>query len=84
MTAPSSDLGEGIVEREPVRVFLAGFAALVGLGLVAADAMDWIDVTHEQTAALVVFVGALCALVSETLRAKVYSPATVTELTAPG
>lgn len=84
MTTPSSATGEGIVEREPVRVFLAGFAAVVGLGLVAADAMDWIDVTHEQTAALVVFVAALCTLVSETLRAKVYSPATVADITSPG
>jgi hypothetical protein len=73
----------GIVEREPVRIFLAGLAGLVDLALIAAAALDWVDLTPEQTTAIVACVTAACLLVSETLRGAVYAPATVDEMTRP-
>jgi predicted lipid-binding transport protein (Tim44 family) len=85
MTAPANPATEPITEREPVRVFLGGLAGVVSLGLIAATLMDWVDLTTEQTAGLVAAVAGICVLVSETLRARVYSPATVAEITTtPG
>lgn len=81
MTAPTEP--KGVTEREPVRVFLGGLAGVVGLGLIAVDLLGWVDLSTEQTAAIVACVAGACALVSETLRARVYSPATVEHLTAP-
>jgi hypothetical protein len=86
MTQPIEEpppVGPGIVARQPVRVFLGGLAGVVSLGLIAANALDWIDLDNNQTAAIVATIAGACALVSETLRAKVYSPATVATLTAP-
>jgi hypothetical protein len=69
--------GPDVVDREPVRVFLAGLAGVVGLGLVAAEALGWLDIDPNQNAAVIAFVAAVATLISETLRARVYSPATV-------
>lgn len=74
-----------IVNEEPVLVFLSGLGAVVNLGLVAATVLDWFPLSGEQTAAAVAFVTACCGLAVATLRAHVYSPATVADMhsTAP-
>jgi hypothetical protein len=87
MTQPYDDIpahgGPAIVDTEPVRVFLASLATVVGLGLVAAEALGWLDIDPNQNAAVIAFVAAVATLVSETLRARVYAPATVERLTEP-
>lgn len=83
MTAPADHIGpRNALDTEPVAVALTGLAGVVDLGLIAAVALDWIDLTNEQTAAVVAFVTAATALVGAVLRANVYSPATVEDLTA--
>lgn len=85
MTAPADHIGpHNALDTEPVAVALTGLAGLVDVGLIAAVALDWLDLTTEQTAAVVAFVTATTALVGAVLRANVYSPATVEDLTAPG
>ncbi len=86
MTQPYDDPvppqgGPRVVETEPVRVFLAGLTGVIGLGLVAAEALGWLDIDPAQNAAIIAFVAAVAALISETLRSRVYSPATVEDLT---
>lgn len=72
----------GLVEREPVLVFLAGLAGVVDAGLITADTLNWVALTNEQTTSLVAFVTAVTALVAGVVRAKVWSPATVAGITA--
>lgn len=81
MQPPPPD--DSLVARQPVAVFLTGLAGLVNLGLVAADAMNWVSLQPVQTGSLVAFVTAACSLVGITLHAKVWAPATVAQLTAP-
>lgn len=72
-----------LVERQPVAVFVSGLAGVVALGLAAATALDWVDLTFEQCTIVVAFVTAACALCGGALWGAVYSPATVADLTAP-
>lgn len=72
-----------LVEREPVRLFMAVVAAVVNLGIVVAENLDWLDLTPWQTTGLAAFVVAVCVIASEALRRQVYSPATVDEMTRP-
>lgn len=81
MTQPTAASG-GILDTEPVLVLLTGLAGVVDLGLIAADGLDWIPLTNEQTGALVAFVSAVTALIAAMLRAKVWSPASVGAITA--
>lgn len=67
----------GILNTEPVLVFLAGLAGIVDLGLIAADGLDWIPLTNEQTASVVAFVTAVTALAAAVLRSRVWAPASV-------
>lgn len=71
-----------LIDTEPVIVFLAGLAAVVNLGLIAATALDWVALTPASTATIIAFVTAAIALVASTLRAKVWSPASVGDLEA--
>jgi hypothetical protein len=80
MTQPSAASG-GIINTEPVIVFLTGLAGIVDLGLIAADGLDWVYLTNEQTAAIVAFVTAATALIAGVLRAKVWAPASVAAVT---
>lgn len=73
----------GLIDTQPVGVFLAGLAALVDAGIAAATALDWIDLSTEQAAAVIAFITAATALAAAVLRSRVYAPATVAELTAP-
>lgn len=76
MTQPSAPSG-GILDTEPVAVFLAGLAGIVDLGLIAADGLDWVYLTNEQTGSIVAFVTAVTALIGAVLRSKVWAPASV-------
>lgn len=71
-----------IVDREPVAIFLGGLAALIDVGLVAANAMEWVSLTDGQTASLVAFVTAFTALAGSMVRARVWSPASVASAVA--
>lgn len=78
MTAPLSD-------REPVALGVGSLAVLIDLGIAMATSLDWIDLTTEQSAAIIAFVTALSLVVGTILRNHVWSPATVAELPAsPG
>jgi hypothetical protein len=71
-----------LIDREPVLVFLGGLAGLANLGLIVATTLDWLALTAGQTTAIVAFVTAGTALVTATLRARVWAPATVAALRA--
>lgn len=79
MTAPSHT-PTGLLDREPVLVFLSGLAGLVDLGIIAGNALDWLQLDEGQTVAVVAFVTAVTALIAGVLRASVYSPATVARI----
>jgi hypothetical protein len=74
MTAPLTD-------REPVALGVGSLAVLIDLGLAMATALDWVDLTTEQTTAIIAFVSALSVVVGALLRNHVWSPATVAGLT---
>lgn len=82
MTHPST--AHGILDTEPVVVFLTGLAGIVNVAIIAADALDWVALTNEQTAALAAFVTGATALVAAVLRSKVWAPATVAHLHSSG
>ena len=75
--------GTTIVEREPVAVFLAGLTGLVDAAIVAATALDWVDLTAEQAAALVGFVTVAAGLIGGVLRANVWAPANIEQPAGP-
>lgn len=81
MTTPIADSTDPL-DTEPVIVFLTGLAGVVDLGLIAATALDWLDLNGGQTASVVAFVTAATALVTAALRARVYSPRTVARIRA--
>lgn len=83
MTQPSAASG-GIIQTEPVAAFLAGLAGLVDLGIIAASALNWVDLTDEQTAAIIAFVSGAIAFAGGMLRAKVWAPASVAAISSPG
>ncbi len=59
------------MKREPVAVALAGLDAVVAAGLVAANALGWIDLTDGQIAAVVGFVVAVSGLFGAVARGRV-------------
>lgn len=71
------------LDAEPVATLLTSLVALVDAALVAGTALGWLDLSAEQTAALVAFVTALSGVVGALLRASVWSPASVERLTRP-
>jgi hypothetical protein len=73
MTAPLTD-------REPVALGVGSLAVLIDLGIAMATSLDWIDLTTEQSAAIIAFVTALSVVVGVILRNHVWSPASVTEI----
>jgi hypothetical protein len=77
MTAPLS-------EREPVALGVGALALVIDLGIAMATTLDWVDLTSEQAASIIAFVTALSTLVGALLRGRVWSPATVAAMTAPG
>lgn len=81
MTLPTPSTADGLLDTEPVAAFLAALAGIVDLGLVAASALDWVALTDGQTAAIVAFVSGVTAGVAAFLRSRVWSPATVSQLT---
>lgn len=81
--APAPEPPGALTDTEPVAVFLLGLAALVDAGIAAATALDWIDLTTEQAAAVIGCVTVATGLCLAVLRGHVYSPATVAVLTAP-
>lgn len=84
MTSPTASAPDGLLETEPVATFLAGLAGVVNLALILANAFAWLDLTDAQTAALVAFISGVIAVAGSFLRARVWSPASVHALTAPG
>lgn len=79
-TPPTTD---GPLDREPVAIFLTGLAAVVAAGLAAADALDWVSLDTDQTAAVITFTTAVTGLIGAVLRSRVYAPATVARLVNP-
>lgn len=59
------------MDREPVLIFLAGLAAVVDAGLIAAANLGWLSWDGDQIAKVVVFVTSMCALFAAMIRAKV-------------
>lgn len=70
------------LDENPVRALVGSFTAAVNAGLIAATALDWVSLTAEQTAAVLAFITAGAALVTESVRSRVYAPATVRQITA--
>lgn len=78
---PGANVGvTTLFEREPVRVFLAGLAAIVVFALEASNLLGWTQVDRAQLAAIEAFIAAACAWVAKILRTAVTSPATAQEL----
>lgn len=82
MTEPTR-LSATAFDREPVAILLTSLATVVGGGIAIANAWDWVDLTNEQTLAVMGFVAIITGVVGTVLRSRVYSPATVAGLTAP-
>lgn len=74
---PPPTLPEGPLDTQPVAWFVGGLAGVVNLGLVAATLLGWLDLTGEQTAAVVAFVTAAAAFTATTLRRLVTCRATL-------
>lgn len=81
--APSPPESGNVWQKEPVAIALAGLDGVVVAGLAMADALDWVSLQPEQTAAVSAFVVAISTVIGAVLRAAVYSPATVAALTEP-
>ena len=64
------------MDREPVAILLAGFAAVFSLCILAANAMDWTHLEADEVTAVVAAVAGICVLVGSAIRATVFSPAT--------
>lgn len=62
------------MKSEPVLVLLAGLAAVVNAGLLAAVKLGWLELDAGQVAAVVTFVTACTGLAAAVIRSKV-SPA---------
>jgi hypothetical protein len=77
MTAPLTD-------REPVALGVGSLAVLIDLGIALATSLNWIDLTTEQSGAIIAFVSALSVIAGALIRDHVWSPATVAGLTTPG
>lgn len=76
MTAPLTD-------REPVAIGVGSLAVLIDLGIAMATSLDWVDLTTEQSAAIIAFVSALSLVIGTLIRNHVWSPASVAELPGP-
>lgn len=63
--------------RRPVLVLLGGLAAVIDLGLVAANATGVTQLDGAAVAAIGAFVTAVCSLAGAVLQATVTSPATI-------
>lgn len=75
MTAPLTD-------REPVALGVGSLAVLIDLGIAMATSLEWINLTNEQSAAIIAFVSALSLIAGALIRNQVWSPATVEGMTA--
>lgn len=73
-----------LLETEPVALGVGTLAAVVDALLVMVTALDWVDLTNEQAAAIIAFVTTLSLAIGTFLRATVWSPASVAGLTTPG
>ena len=69
-----------LFRAEPVRVLLNGIAGVVSLVLIALAALGGLDWDSRQIAAVVAAIAGGANLISETIRAAVYSPATVDQI----
>jgi hypothetical protein len=77
MTAP-------LIDREPVALGVGSLAVLIDLGIALATSLNWIDLTTEQSGAIIAFISALSVITGAAIRDHVWSPATVAGLTTPG
>jgi hypothetical protein len=68
------------MKREPVVMFILGFDVVMASGLAAAVALGWVDLSMEQTAAIVGFVTALSGLVAGLIRGQVVPAVKVSEI----
>ncbi len=59
------------MKREPVAAALAGIDTVVAAGLVAANALGWLDLSETQIAAVVAFVVAVSAVFGTVARNRV-------------
>lgn len=73
-----------LFQTEPVALGVGTLAGLVDAFLIMANALDWVDLTNDQTAAIIAFVTTLSLVVGAILRATVWSPDSVAHLTTPG
>lgn len=65
-----------VLDREPVAVFVGGLVGVIDGGLVAGEALGWLSLTPDQTAALVAFISLVAGLVIPPLRSFVTCRAT--------
>lgn len=83
MTEPVRPVGDGLLDTEPVVALLTGLAGIVDLGIIAANALEWVYLTDGQTAAIVAFITGVTGAVAAALRSKVWAPASVAKLPCP-
>jgi hypothetical protein len=76
MADPAAPLPAGL-DTQPVALLVSGLVGVIDLGIAAADALGWLDLTIEQTAAVATFVAGAGALIGATLRQLVFCRATV-------
>lgn len=72
-----------VLDTEPVAALLGSIVVTIDAALVAGTALGWLDLTPDQAAALVAFVTAVSGAIGAALRARVWAPASVDELTRP-
>lgn len=65
---------------EPVAIGIGSIVALVDALIIVCTAMEWIDLTTEQAAAIVAFVTVLSAVIGGFVRSTVWSPDSVAKL----
>lgn len=61
-----------LLDEEPVATLVGSFAGTLDLLLIAATALGWIDLTGEQTAAVIAAITALAGSTIAALRALVW------------
>lgn len=79
MTAPLQRPAT-LTDREPVVLGVGTIAALVDAVIILGTVLDWINLSDEQAAAIVVFVTSLSGVVGALVRSVVWSRESVAQL----
>lgn len=81
---PEIPSGTGALDTEPVAALLALAVVVIDAGIAMATALDWVFLSDGQATSIAAFVTAVTAAIGAFVRSRVFSPATVTRLVAPG